>query len=31
MTRGATVGTNPAQKAAATRDAVDFLDRTLAR
>ncbi len=31
MTRGATVWTNPAQKAAATRDAIDFLDRTLAR
>ena len=31
MTRGATVWTNPAQKAAATRDALDFLDRTLAR
>ena len=31
MTRGATVGTNPAQKAAATRDALAFLERALAR
>jgi dienelactone hydrolase len=31
MKRGASVWTHPRQKAAATRDVIEFLDRTLAR